>query len=99
MGGPVQEPTAKWHQFETTGKTGRYAYTHPNTDYEQPGILFRNVLSEDHRQQTIKNISDDLNPCRIDIKEKMVKHWYKVDPELGTKIAQNVGVNIDQANL
>jgi len=57
------------------------------------------VFSEDDRQQTIQNISNDMKPCRVDIKERMVKHLYQVDPELGTKVAQNVGVTVQGAKL
>ena len=47
----------------------------------------------------INNISGDLGSCRKDIQERMVKLFYKIDPEYGTRIAKNIGVAIEQAKL
>lgn len=99
LNGPVQNSSYAWKKFDTTGQAGRYSYVHPNSDFEQPNILFRKVFTEEDRQATIENISNDMKPCKIDIKERMVKLWYKVDAELGTKIAQNVGVTLNPGKL
>ncbi len=56
-------------------------------------------MSETDRTHLIENISEDLGKCRKDIQEKMVKLFYKVDPEYGSRIAKNLGVTIDQAKL
>jgi len=82
-----------------TGNAGRYAYIHPNDNYEQPSALFRKVMSETERNHLIENISGHLGQCRKDIKERAVKNFYKVDPEYGLRIAKNVGVTIEQAKL
>ena len=49
-------------------------------------------MNEAQRTELINNIVGDLGQCRKDIKEKMVKLFYKVDPEYGTRIAKGVGL-------
>jgi len=97
--GPVEDNSKKWHSQPVTGKIGRYKHSHPNTDYEQPGVLFRKVLNETGRNHLIENIVGDLGKCRKDIKERMVKLFYKVDAEYGERVAKGVGVSIEIAKL
>jgi catalase len=80
-------------------KVGRFPHNHPNTNFEQPRVLFNKVFSEQDRKDVIANISGSLAPCRQDIKERVVKHFYKVDPRYGSEIAKNVGVSIDVAKM
>jgi len=40
LGGPVQDPSSKWHPQQMNGCAGRYAYTHKNDNYEQPRALW-----------------------------------------------------------
>jgi len=42
---------------------------------------------------------ESLKPCRTDIKERMVKLFYRVDPEYGEGVAKGVGVVIEKASL
>jgi len=49
LNGPVEDPSSKQAPFDVSGKTGRYKFTHPNTDYEQPRTLFRKVMTETDR--------------------------------------------------
>jgi len=34
LGGPVEDPTKKWAEFDLKGKAGRFKYTHPNDNFE-----------------------------------------------------------------
>jgi len=67
MGTPVQNPTYAWRKENLIGEAGRYAYQHPNTNYEQPRELFRKVFDDDMRAKVIKNIAGGLGQCRRDI--------------------------------
>lgn len=49
------------------GQAGRYEFTHPNTNYEQPRTLFRKVYDDAMRQKVMDNISGGLGQCRRDI--------------------------------
>ena len=98
-GTPVQAPVYAWAQESMVGKAGRYAYQHPNTNYEQPRALFRNVFDDAMRAKVIANISGGLGKCRRDIQERVLPHFYKIDPEYGAGIAKAIGVPVQQPRL
>lgn len=80
----------KQAHFKVHGEAGKFAYTHPNDDYEQPRLLFKKVFTEIDRQHLIENIAGSLGQCRKDIQERMLKHFYKIDPEYGERIAKAI---------
>ena len=98
-GTPVENRVYAWKQEDMVGKAGRYAYQHPNDNYEQPRILFRKVFDDAMRAKTIKTIAGGLGQCRRDIQERMIKHFYKVDPEYGAGIAKLIGLPVEQPRL
>lgn len=98
-GGPVEDPTKKWAPQPVTGHVGRYAHQHPNDNYEQPRALFRKVMSETDRQHLIENIVGAMKGARRDIQERMIKHFFKVDPEYGGRIAKGLGLPTESAKL
>lgn len=97
--GPAEDKSYAQHGVEVTGKVGRYAYTHPNDNYEQPRALFSKVLNDAQRKSLMDNIAGDLGNCRKDIQERMIKHFYKVHHEYGAGIAQRLGLPVEQAKL
>jgi len=99
FGGPTEDPTCHWKAQGVSGECGRFKYQHPNDDYEQPRSFFRKALNETDREHLIANISGDLALARKDLQERQLKHFYKVDKELGSKIAKNLGITIDEAKL
>ena len=56
-------------------------------------------MSETDRQHLIENIVGSLGQCRRDIQERMVKLFYKVDPEYGERVAKGIGIPVEQAKL
>lgn len=99
LGGPVQDPTKKQQQFPVTGLAGRYPHQHPNTDYEQPRTLFRKIMTETDRTHLIENLVGALGGARRDIQERMIKLFYKVDPEYGERIAKGLGIPVQLAKI
>ena len=99
MGGPTEDKSFAWSKQTVSGDIGRYPHQHPNDNYEQPRTLFNKVFSEQDRKDVIANISGPLSQCRQDIKERFVRHLFKVDPRYGGEVAKNVGVNLDAAKL
>jgi catalase len=85
--------------MNVTGQTGRYKYSHPNCDFEQPRILFRKVMNDYDREHLIKNIVGSLGGASRDIQERMIKHFYKVDPEYGQRIAKGIGLPAEMNKL
>ncbi|PFH38585.1 catalase [Besnoitia besnoiti] len=78
-----------------TGLVARHPQEHPNSDFEQPGALYRKVLAEPERAALIENIADHLKQARRDIQERQVKIFYKCDPEYGERVARAVGLPIE----
>ena len=68
VNGPVEDPSKKLAPFVVTGNAGRYAHQHPNTNYEQPRILFRKVMTETDRSHLIENICGSLGGARRDVR-------------------------------
>ena len=56
LGGPTEDPSKKLANFNVSGAVGRHYHQHPNTNYEQPAVLFRKVMSETDRAHLIENI-------------------------------------------
>lgn len=81
------------------GEAGKHVYSHPNDNYEQPRALFRKVMNEAERTRLIENICGGLGKCRKDIQERMVKHFYKIDPEYGTRVAKGINLPVELAKL
>jgi catalase len=99
MGGPVEDPSKKLAPFTVTGQVGRYEHSHPNTNYEQPRVLFRKVMNDTDRAHLIENIVGALGAARRDLQEKMVKHFFKIDPEYGERVAKGLGIPVELARL
>ena len=98
-GTPVQNKVYAWAPEQLNGKAGRYEYQHPNTNYEQPRVLFRKVFDDEMRAKVIKNIAGGLGQCRRDIQERVLPHFYKIDPEYGAGIAKAIGLPVQQPRL
>lgn len=64
-------------------------------DFEQPGIFWR-MLSEADKSSLIANMAGDLGQVVSDrTRTVMVSYFYQADPEYGTRLAQAVGVSMD----
>ena len=63
----------------------------PQQDFIQPGILYRKVFNDHARKAEILNLTTSIKGVRRDIAERVVKMFYKADPELGEGIAKNLG--------
>lgn len=51
-------------------------------------------MTDYDRDHLIMNIVGGLGQCRKDIQERMVKLFYKVDPEYGERVAKGIGIPI-----
>lgn len=60
LNGPVEDKSYAIHGMQLNAKVGRYPHQHPNTNYEQPRVLFNKVFSEQDRKDVIANISGSL---------------------------------------
>jgi catalase len=69
--------------------------------YSQPGIFWREVLSEEDRKNLIHNVSGAMKgisgPKRQEIINRQLCHFFRADIGLGMAIAQALG--LDAAEL
>jgi catalase len=63
-------------------------------DFTQPGALYRQVMTDTDRDHLAGNIVWHLSQgVERFIQDRAVRHyWAKVDPDLGTRIAHDLGL-------
>ena len=81
-----------------SGEIMRSAYTlhAEDNDFVQPGNLYREVMSETDREHLVHNIVTHMSQgVERFIQERAVTtYWYQVDPDLGTRVAKGLGLQI-----
>ncbi|SFC64671.1 catalase [Bacillus sp. OV322] len=93
FGGPSETPESNTSPFKVEGMAQSVSYDH-NDHYTQPGDLYR-LLSEEERSRLIETIVDAMKPVKMEeIKRRQIQHFYKADPEFGTRIAAGLGLPI-----
>lgn len=64
--------------------------------FTQPGLLFRKVMTEEQRKNTISNLvcsmKDIAGPKRKEIITRQLDHFYKADKELALSVAKKLGI-------
>ncbi|OCT12333.1 catalase [Paenibacillus pectinilyticus] len=94
-GGPSETPAYKPAAFEVSGSADSVVYDH-HDHYTQPGDLYR-LLSEDERERLVQTIVGAMKPVEQDaIKLRQIGHFYKADPEYGTRVAAGLGLSIPE---
>jgi catalase len=100
-GGPKadaeQYPDPSW--FVNAGEIMRTAYVAhaEDTDFIQPGNLYRNTLSDTDREHLVNNIVGHMSEqVERPVQERALKLWYQVDKDLGTRIAKGLGITIPE---
>ncbi|MGG1515336.1 catalase KatA [Paenibacillus oryzisoli] len=95
FGGPAESPADKPAPLDVTGQADSVAYDH-NDHYTQAGDLYR-LLSEEERERLVQTIVAAMKPVeREDIKIRQIGHFYKADPDYGTRIAEGLGLPVPQ---
>jgi catalase len=86
---PVEERSghASLLAYHVQGLVGRYPFSHPNSDYEQPAAFFNKVLTEEERVRLCANIGGHLCGARPEVQERMLSVFKKVDPDYAKRVA------------
>ncbi len=99
FGGPVEDRSVKEPPLRINGDADNYAYKGDDTDlYGQPRTLWEKVLDETGRAHLVENIVASMsNPMMgiadpRPIQERMLKHWFKVHPDFGARVAKGLGL-------
>lgn len=96
FGGPKPDISAKWPTYEVKGKWGRYDYVHPNDDFVQPAALYNKVMTNVDRDHLISNIVGHLSGAKKEIQIRQTAIFYKVDPDYGSRIAEDLGIDMKE---
>ena len=69
-----------------------------DNDFIQPGTLYREVMTPTDRDHLVSNIVGHLSQgVERFIQERAVNdYWAKVDPDLGARVAQGMGLRTPQ---
>ncbi|MFE4039558.1 MULTISPECIES: catalase KatA [Priestia] len=95
FGGPTESHENKQAAYPVSGVADSVAYDH-NDHYTQAGDLYR-LLSKDERTRLVANIVEAMKPVeKEEIKLRQIQHFYKADPEYGTRIADGLGLSVPQ---
>jgi catalase len=72
-----------------------------NDQYSQPGIFYRQVLSDYDKRELVKNISGAMSgisgPKKDEITNRQLCHFFRADIGLGIAIANALGINPETA--
>lgn len=82
---------ARYSPYRVTGLVARHKPNHPNCDFSQPGVLFRRVMCETMKKNTISNTAGTMKGVSRSILERAIKNFHKADPEFGDGIAKALG--------
>lgn len=94
--GPRETPENKINPFEVKGFADSVAYDSED-HFTQPGDLFR-LMDEGERARLIQNFADHMRDVeRDEIKLRQIALFYKVDPELGSGVAANLGLAVPES--
>lgn len=78
----------------TLGQTivDRFDSTQGHDDYTQAGNLFR-MFDDGHRDRLASRIAGGLGQTSRAIQERMLCHFFRADPDYGTRIARKLGID------
>jgi catalase len=96
FGGPAESAEDKTTAYAVSGMADSVAYDH-NDHYTQAGDLYR-LMSDEERRRLVENIVTAMKPVALEeIKLRQIGHFYKADPEYGTRIADGLGLAVPEA--
>ncbi len=94
--GPEPDISAKEPPLEISGEANRYPYTHPNDDFVQAGNLYRDVMTDQDRENLIGNIVDHLSGAQKRIQLRQTALFFKADPEYGRRVAEGLKLDVKE---
>jgi len=96
LGGPAPDPSAGEPPFKVSEPAARTPYPHPNDDFQQAGVLFRKVMTDEDRDHLIGNIVDHLKGAQKRLQMRQTAIFYKADPEYGSRVGKGLGLDINE---
>ncbi|MBM7714373.1 catalase KatA [Siminovitchia sp. FSL H7-0308] len=91
--GPKETPENKQAEYAVSGVAASTSYDH-HDHYTQAGDLYR-LMNKEERERLVSNIVAAMKPVeKEEIKLRQIRHFYKADPEYGTKVAEGLGLKV-----
>lgn len=90
LSNPAEVPGAAIAKFKAEGVVGRFQHDHPNSDWEQPGIFFREVLTAQERRNLVDNIVGSLSGAKAATQARMIDVFNRVDKDYGRMVAEGL---------
>jgi catalase len=94
--GPEPDISAKEPPIEISGQADRYQYTHPNDDFVQPGNLYRDVMTDQDRENLVGNIVSHLVGAQKRIQLRQTALFFKADQDYGRRVAEGLKLDIKE---
>lgn len=84
--------------FAVKGEAKRRDFN-PDNDFVQPRALWEKVFKEENREYLVNAMAGNMEPCRKDIKERMVALCTKVHADFGKRLADKLSMGQDKPKL
>ena len=94
--GPEPDISAKEPPIEISGQADRYPYTLHNDDFVQPGNLYRDVMTDQDRENLVGNIIGHLGGAQKRIQLRQTALFFKADPDYGRRVAEGLKLDIKE---
>ncbi|HEX6552655.1 MAG TPA: catalase [Ktedonobacteraceae bacterium] len=92
---PQRYPEPSWFASGEIMRSASTLHAEDN-DFVQAGNLYRDVMTETDREHLVTNIVAHMSQgVERFIQERAVNtYWYQVDPDLGTRVAKGLGLQV-----
>ncbi|WP_377831218.1 catalase (plasmid) [Bradyrhizobium lupini] len=90
------DPRLAQSPLEWSGAAAHWDHRVDDDHYEQPGNLFRKMLSA-HRQVLFDNTARAMGDARLEVKQRHIDDCMKADPAYGAGVAQALGLTSTKA--
>ena len=94
--GPEPDISGKGTSYRDIWKGDRYQYTHPNDDFVQPGNMYRDVMTDQDRENLAGNIVSHLGGAQKRIQLRQTALFFKADPDYGHRVAKGLKLDIKE---
>lgn len=93
LNGPKPNPLYSEPAATASGSVQRISYRLEDNDFVQPGMLYR-LMPEDAKARLVANLVGHMKNVRREVQERQVQHFYRADPDYGTRVAEGLGIEI-----
>lgn len=96
MGGPEPDISFNPPQIEVQAVIDRHTRPTEDVDFIQAGELYRRVMDDSARTNLISNLVGHMQEAQENIQYRQTALFYKCDTEYGTKVAEGLGLDVNQ---